>query len=79
MVDYLSDPRLKSVTFKKLKEYVTEKGSSESIKTELFKASTKFAIVNIAETHSIKLEPLLDEIGPYVAPTPKAAKTEVPK
>ena len=58
----------------KLKGFLTEK---DAPKTDLFAASTKFALVAVAEKHSIKLEPLLDEFGPYeeeparVASTPK--------
>merc|ERR1719453_2739428 len=61
----------------KLKGYLADK---EAPKTDLFAASTKFALIAVAEKHSIKLEPLLDEYGAYeeepTRPTSSAPKDD---
>ena len=62
MPDYRTDARLGKVAFMKMKKFLEEKGAPKS---DLFVASTKFALVAVAEKHNIKLEPLLDELGPY--------------
>ena len=54
MPDYLTDARIKKVPFTKFKSFLQEKGAP---KADLFAASTKFALVAVAEKHSIKLEP----------------------
>ena len=71
MPDYLTDPRLTKVPFMQLKNYVKEK--NPSLSEELFLCSTKFSIVNVAEKHSVSLDALLDQQGPYVAPVEKKA------
>ena len=64
--DYLTDGRLMKVTFMQLKKHLESSGVP---KNDLFAASTKFALVAVAEKHDIKLDKVLDSIGPYEAPT----------
>ena len=74
MPDYLTDARLGKVAFMKMKKFLEEKGAPKS---DLFVTSTKFALVAVAERHNIKLEPLLDELGPKAEAAKAAAEAEV--
>ena len=75
--DYLTDGRLTKVPFREMKRFVAEHGAP---KGDLFSASTKFALVAVAEKHRIALEPLLDAVAPYEPsqPTPNTAYKEPP-
>eukprot|EP00325_Prymnesiales_sp_UTEX-LB-985_P002860 CAMPEP_0174704714 /NCGR_PEP_ID=MMETSP1094-20130205/8203_1 /TAXON_ID=156173 /ORGANISM="Chrysochromulina brevifilum, Strain UTEX LB 985" /LENGTH=257 /DNA_ID=CAMNT_0015902799 /DNA_START=32 /DNA_END=801 /DNA_ORIENTATION=+ len=78
--DYLTDARLTKVPFMKLKNFVKEKeGEIPDLKADLFPASTKFAIVAVAEKHGIKLDTLLAEFGPYVAPSENKSSPMPPR
>ena len=55
MPDYLIDARMKRVPYMKLKGFIAENLAANSF--DLFAASTKFALIVLAEKHSIKLEP----------------------
>ena len=70
MNDALADSRLIKIPYIRLKNYLADVGGIDIPEKELFTASTKFALVNIAEKHHIKLDLLLDEIGPYEPPAP---------
>ena len=61
MSDYLIDSRLAKLTFMEIKRFLNEKGASKSA---LFNASSKFALVAIADQLFIPLEPLFAKIGP---------------
>ena len=62
--DYLTDARIGKLPFMKLKKFLSDNGVDAK---EMSSASTKFALVAIAEKKEIALEPLLDEIGPREA------------
>ena len=55
-VDYLTDPRLMKVPFTQLKSHVKEKAKDIVTREDVFAASTKFALVTIAEKEGIKLD-----------------------
>ena len=62
--DYLTDARIGKLPFMKLKKFLSDNGVDAK---EMSSASTKFALVAIAEKKEIALEPLLDELGPREA------------
>ena len=69
-----SDPRIGALPFAKLKRFLKDSGRIED--EELFEASTKFALLSMAEKHSVSLELLL---GTQQVPLePVAAKAEPP-
>jgi len=70
LTDALADSRLIKVPYGKLKNYLADVGGDEIDAKELFTASTKFALVNIAEKHRISLDQLLDEVGPFTPSAP---------
>ena len=92
--DYLTDARLMKIPFLEIRRSITvacddDDAKLESVKKQLFYASTKFALVQVAEAHGVKLADLLDSVGDYDAAiamipqdqepppkrwTPKAAK-----
>jgi len=70
LTDALADSRLIKVPYGKLKNYLADVGGDEIDAKELFTASTKFALVNIAEKHRISLDQLLNEVGPFTPSAP---------
>ena len=76
--DYLADPRLMKVGFMLLKKALID---ADVPKADLANASTKFALVAIAEKHNVSLASVLDSVGqkeaakPASPPTQKVAST----
>ena len=54
--DYLADVRTGKMPVERLREFLRSSGSFSD--AELTRASTKFALVNLAEAKSVDLEPL---------------------
>ena len=78
-VDYLTDSRVGNVTFMQLKKFLKDGGVEQK---ELFAASTKFALISLAERKELSLEPLLAEFGaapPAAAAQPAAAAPPAPE
>jgi len=66
------------IPFQEIKRFIGECGAP---KEDLFAASTKFALVAVAEKHGIRLEPLLDAVGTYEPSKPlttAATKEDAP-
>ena len=57
--DYLGDRRLASVKVPELREFLTSKGLEKSL---VAAASTKFALVSLAEDKAVDLEELLSTV-----------------
>ena len=70
-VDYLSDPRIKELSFGRLKKFLKENGATSD---DLFLASTKFALVATAEKMGVALEPVLAEVAKSAAATSAASQ-----
>ena len=81
--DYLTDARLMKIPFLEIKRYITvacddEPEKLESVKKHLFYASTKFALVQVAEAHGVALAELLDSVGDYDAAIAMIPQDQVP-
>ena len=80
-MDATLDPRLPKVAFMALKKHVVANVPSDSeTKDQVFRASTKFAIVQIAMQHKVDISALLDAHGTVEdAQAELAAKAEAKK
>jgi hypothetical protein len=71
-VDYLSDPRIKELSFGRLKKFLKDHGATNE---DLFLASTKFALVATAEKMGVQLEPVLVEANIAATAAPPSQRS----
>jgi len=69
IADYLSDPRMRTIPFTKLKLYIAAQDSS--LRMDAFQCSTKAALILLAKKHRINLDALFIE-----SPLPRATPLE---
>ena len=74
--NYLTDPRIKTIPFTKLKLFISAQNSS--LRKEAFQCSTKGELVSLATKNRLNLDPLFTEVplprsaAPAVAPVVNA-------